>query len=235
MCLLIFVCFNLGVFTGCVVLLALSVLAPFFQYIPKASLSAVIIMSVLRMVDIKIVKKIWYTNRLDHIPFFVTFFVCFYQLDMGISCGIIIALIIMLYRHFVPRIEIQGREVCFVRFNGGLTYMGIEYFISKVRHAALLSEVKPDVVVIDCAAMPECDFTVTQGFSQIVQDCEVHNIKVILFNVEDRVKEMLLQGGLSVELFQDILDDELCQLLQARDNGLLSVNHSAPPLNIAYI
>ena len=217
MCLLIFVCFNLGVFTGCVVLLALSVLAPFFQYIPKASLSAVIIMSVLRMVDIKIVKKIWYTNRLDHIPFFVTFFVCFYQLDMGISCGIIIALIIMLYRHFVPRIEIQGREVCFVRFNGGLTYMGIEYFISKVRHAALLSEVKPDVVVIDCAAMPECDFTVTQGFSQIVQDCEVHNINVIFFNVQENIKQMLVDGGLPLKLFRNDLNEEYSGLLRPKN------------------
>ena len=217
MCLLIFVCFNLGVFTGCVVLLALSVLAPFFQYIPKASLSAVIIMSVLRMVDIKIVKKIWYTNRLDHIPFFVTFFVCFYQLDMGISCGIVIALIIMLYRHFVPRIEIQGREVCFVRFNGGLTYMGIEYFISKVRHAALLSEVKPDVVVIDCAAMPECDFTVTQGFSQIVQDCEVHNINVIFFNVQENIKQMLVDGGLPLKLFRNDLNEEYSGLLRPKN------------------
>ena len=217
MCLLIFVCFNLGVFTGCVVLLALSVLAPFFQYIPKASLSAVIIMSVLRMVDIKIVKKIWYTNRLDHIPFFVTFFVCFYQLDMGISCGIIIALIIMLYRHFVPRIEIQGREVCFVRFNGGLTYMGIEYFISKVRHAALLSEVKPDVVVIDCAAMPECDFTVTQGFSQIVQDCELHNINVIFFNVQENIKQMLVDGGLPLKLFRNDLNEEYSGLLRPKN------------------
>ena len=206
-----------GVFTSCIVLLALSILTPFFQYIPKAALAAVIITSVLRMVNVRIIKKIWQTKWIDVVPLFVTFFVCLYEIAIGISCGIAVALIIVLYRHFVPRIEIQGQEVCFVRFNGGLTYMGIEYFISKVRHAALLSEVKPDVVVIDCAAMPECDFTVTQGFSQIVQDCELHNINVIFFNVQENIKQMLVDGGLPLKLFRNDLNEEYSGLLRPKN------------------
>ena len=206
--------FYLGVFTGCVVILALSVLTPFFQYIPKPSLAAIIIMSVLRMVDVRIAKKIWQTNRIDIIPLLVTFFVCLYEIDIGIVCGIIVALMIVLYHHFVPKIELQGQEVCVIGVHEGLTYMGIEYLISQVRQNAVLSDVKPEVVVIECAAMPECDFTVLQGISQIIQDCKGCNITVVLSNVQDNVKQMLVNGGVPLESFEDDLNEEHSCLLK---------------------
>ena len=213
---LLTVCCNLGVFTGCVVLLALKLLSSCLQYIPKASLAAIIIVSVVQMVDVGIIKRIWQTNRTDVIPLVVTFFACLYKLDVGILCGIAVALVIVLYRHFVPRIEIQGREVCHVGVNGGLNYMGTEHFISQVRQNAVLSEVKPEVVVIECAAMPECDFTVLQGISQIVQDCKDHDVDVIFSNVQDNVKQMLVNGGLPMEPFKDYLDEEHCNLLSLK-------------------
>ena len=41
------------------VLLAISLLSPFFHYIPKTALSAIIIAAVLPMVDIRIVHRIF--------------------------------------------------------------------------------------------------------------------------------------------------------------------------------
>ena len=219
-----------GVFTSSLVLLALSILTPFFQYIPKATLAAVIITSVLRMVNIRIIKKIWQTRRIDVLPLLITFFVCLYEIAIGIMCGIGVAVVIVLYRNFVPRIETQGGEVCYVRVDGGLTYLGIEYFTSQVKQLVFFSDKKPDVVVIQCDAMLECDFTVTQGFSQIVQDCKDCDIKVVLFCVKDNVKLMLVNGGLPLDLFRDELAEEFCGSLKPNDNGLLNVNTAAPEI-----
>ena len=44
---------------GTIVLLAISFLSPFFQYIPKSALSAIIIAAVLPMVDVRIVYRIF--------------------------------------------------------------------------------------------------------------------------------------------------------------------------------
>lgn len=49
-------------FTGIIVLLTLALLTPYFYFIPRAALSAVIVCAVLHMVDIAILKKLWTTN-----------------------------------------------------------------------------------------------------------------------------------------------------------------------------
>ena len=54
-----------GVFTGGLVILALCVLTPWFYYIPKAALAAVIISAVIQMVDYKIVATLWRANSMS--------------------------------------------------------------------------------------------------------------------------------------------------------------------------
>ncbi len=117
--------------------LALGVLTPFFQYIPKAALGAVILSSVIHMVDYKIVKKIWHTKKTDLLPFVVTFCLCLYDIATGIVCGILTALLLLIYRLVVPRIEARQQEVTVIRINGGLSYVGIEYLISKIEEVRL--------------------------------------------------------------------------------------------------
>ena len=207
--------------TSCVVLLALSILTPFFQYIPRPTLAAVVIVAVLRTVNIRIIKKIWGIRKIDVIPLVVTFFACLYEIAIGIACGIAMALIILLYRHFLPRVRFQQGEPCYIKLDGGLSYMGVQYVITKVRECAILNVPKPETVIIDCTSMFECDFTVSQGFLQIVQDCEHNEINVILFNVRGNVKKMLISDGLSCELFQNEIDDDSSGLVINQDNGKL--------------
>ena len=52
-------------YVGSVVLLAIAVLSQFFHYIPKTSLSAIIIAAVLPMVDVRILYRI-FKIRGDH-------------------------------------------------------------------------------------------------------------------------------------------------------------------------
>lgn len=221
--------------TSCVVLLALSVLTPLFQYIPKATLAAVIIVAVLRTVNIRIIKKIWCVRKIDVLSLVVTFFACLYEIAVGIACGIAMALLILLYRQFSPRLDFQKGEVCYIKLDGGLSYMGVQFLITKVREAAILSEPKPETVIIDCTSMFECDFTVSQGFLQIVQDCQHDEIDVILFNVRSSVKKMLLNDGLSHELFRNAIDgDEFTALFDEdkASNGTTTLVISDPSVNM---
>lgn len=57
-----------GVYTATMVLLALTFLTPYFSYIPKATLAAVIICAVLFMVEVTITKMIWNINSKVSIP-----------------------------------------------------------------------------------------------------------------------------------------------------------------------
>lgn len=220
-----------GVVTSSVVLLALSILTQFFQYIPRATLAAVVIVAVLRTVNIRIIKKIWRVRKIDILPLIVTFFACLYEIAIGIACGIATALSILLYRHFLPRVEFQKGEICYVKLEGGLSYMGVQSVIAKVREVALLNVPKPEAVILDCVSMFECDFTVSQGFLQIVQDCEHDEVRVMFFNVRDNVKKMLISDGLPDELFRaDGFDGDFSEGLPNGKHRNSDVLQSGPML-----
>lgn len=48
-----------GLYTGLLVILSLVLFTPYFYYIPKAALAAVIIAAVVFMVEVKVVKPMW--------------------------------------------------------------------------------------------------------------------------------------------------------------------------------
>ena len=171
-------------------------------------------MALLRMVDFQMVKKIWRTNRVDLLSFFVTFFACLYQLQIGILCGVVMAMIVSLHRRFVPEVEIQGdgNGRCCFKLNGGLTYVGVEYFTSKVREKMFVNN-GPDVLILDCSTMFECDFTVTERLVQLYYDCRDGEIRLIFYYVRKDVQEMLEKAGLPAELFKDSVPGELSGLL----------------------
>ena len=48
-----------GLYTGLIVILALLFFTPYFFYIPRATLAAVIIAAVVFMIEVKVVKPMW--------------------------------------------------------------------------------------------------------------------------------------------------------------------------------
>ena len=179
-------------------------------------------MAVLRMVDFRIVKRIWQTNRIDLAPFFATFLASFYQLDIGILCGVVMAMFVFLYRRLVPEVEIQGDSNgrIHLKLNGGLTYVGVEYFTSKIREKALVHN-GPMVIVLDCSAMFECDFTVAEGLVQLYCECRDRETRLIFHGVHTYVLEMLTKAGLPAELFKTDLPGELSGLLNTPKKALV--------------
>lgn len=50
---------NIGCFVGMMTLLALSFLTPYFYYIPRSTLAAVLISAVIFIIDLKIIRLLW--------------------------------------------------------------------------------------------------------------------------------------------------------------------------------
>ena len=171
-------------------------------------------MAVLRMVDFRIVKRIWQTNKIDLVPLFATFFTCFYELDIGILCGVLIAIVVFLYRRLVPEIEILGEINGRYHFklHGGLTYIGVEYLTSKVREKTLVNN-KTIVIILECSTMFECDFTVTEGLVQLYNECTDRDVKLIFCDVRKDVRKMLQNADLPTELFKSDLPEDLGRVL----------------------
>lgn len=117
-----------GLFTGVVVLIATAFLGRVFQYIPKACLGAVIISAVLPMISVSAIREMWRLKRVDLVPYLVTFFGCFYSLEVGLACGFLVSLMLVLYRVANPAVETTSEDITVLKLNDGLLYPGMNIF-----------------------------------------------------------------------------------------------------------
>ncbi|CAH3816007.1 unnamed protein product [Pieris brassicae] len=97
-----------GFYTGFIVLLTLTLLTPYFYFIPRAALAAVITCAVLHMVEFQIVKKLWKTNKLDLLPLTSTFVSCLaLGIEVGLGCGVAVDVLLLLYYQSRPRLQLR--------------------------------------------------------------------------------------------------------------------------------
>ncbi|XP_053607161.1 sodium-independent sulfate anion transporter-like isoform X2 [Plodia interpunctella] len=127
-----------GLYTSIIVLLTLALLTPYFYFIPRAALAAVIVCAVLHMVDLDIVKRLWATSRLDIIPLVGTFLCCLgLGIEIGLICGVGVDVLLLLYYHSRPPLDVQYIDdpQCphyAIRPVGGLHFAGAERVRSKL-------------------------------------------------------------------------------------------------------
>nr|CAD7414014.1 unnamed protein product [Timema poppensis] len=118
-----------GLYTGVLILLALSLLTPYFYFIPKASLAAVIICAVIFMIEYEVVQPMWKSSResvsylavyqvhlfdskgsKDLIPTFATFLLCLMiGVEYGILVGVGINIVFLLYPSARPTIHVERK------------------------------------------------------------------------------------------------------------------------------
>ncbi|KAL7637612.1 UNVERIFIED_CONTAM: hypothetical protein RMT77_012341 [Armadillidium vulgare] len=163
-----------GLLTGAIVLVALAVLTPFFRFIPKATLAAVIICAVMHMFDYEIVKSLWRTKKLDVVHLLVTFFGClFIGLEWGILLGIGVNLLIMLFKIATPTVRVEHatfpRGNCpfiLVTPNNGMLYPNVMHIKGIILKAGLKEGNGTRPVVIDCSHIIDFDYTSCKGLAE---------------------------------------------------------------------
>lgn len=101
-----------GILTGLMVLLALSFLTPYFAFIPKASLAAVIISAVIFMIEYEVLKPMWRSSKKDLVSAFATFIFCLIiGVEFGILIGVAINIVFLLYPSARPSVHVDKAKV----------------------------------------------------------------------------------------------------------------------------
>lgn len=99
---------------GALVLLALGVLTPYFRYIPKAALSAVIISAVVFMIEYEVVKPLWRCNKRELLTGSVTFILSLIVgVEMGLLAGVVTDVAFVVQRAARPGLSINKTNVRF--------------------------------------------------------------------------------------------------------------------------
>ncbi|XP_065054787.1 sodium-independent sulfate anion transporter-like [Rhopilema esculentum] len=196
-----------GVFSALIVIMALQFITPVFQYIPITILAAMVIASVLSMVDLKMPQELWKTKKIELLPYMASFCACFYELEAGILAGTLMSLCYLLYKQMRPNVLIEQVEaaVSVLRVQGDLQFPSTEDLIGKLislhkpKNGTQKKSFEQMEIRIDFSNVFGIDHTVASALKKAIHELRRHGVKVTMVNVTDpRVKNILTKTGLTL-------------------------------------
>jgi len=221
-----------GIVTGVIVLIAMQFITGIMKYIPSAALSSIIIVSVLKMFNWRIVLKMWKVSKLDLIPWACSFFLCvLVGIEYGVGIGMGINVVILLYKTARPAHEIlvadsktgtyrpkvtggsqsiyempESQRVTIMRIGSSLFYSAGNHFKDAVREELSSSECK--VLVLDFSAVASIDFSGVQALLETADDCLKQDVAVVCCQMKTPV-----YNTLDTAHFWDQSDDDGVQVM----------------------
>ncbi|XP_039447034.1 sodium-independent sulfate anion transporter [Culex pipiens pallens] len=210
-----------GIYTGALVLLALGLLTPYFQFIPKAALSAVIISAVIFMIEYEVIRPLWKCNKRELIPGAVTFVLSLIiGVELGLLAGVLADLAFVVYRtarpHISAELETTSSEVPFIiiRPRHSLLYFpAVEWVRNGISKAIKSHGNIP--VVLDCRTVNEFDYTAATGLGALRKELDTKKIPLVVLGPSNEVRKMLretLKSSLLVASNEEELDAVLLEL-----------------------
>ncbi|XP_017784961.1 PREDICTED: sodium-independent sulfate anion transporter-like isoform X2 [Nicrophorus vespilloides] len=212
-----------GIFTGILVMFALTFLTPYFSYIPKATLSSVIICAVIYMVELKLSRLIWRINRIDFFPLLVTLVACLVlSIEIGIVIGIVVDLLLVLYYTSRPKIETEiikhekNFQYMKVVLVGTLFYSAAEFTRDKVLKM-ITSDSK--FLVFDCANLRKIDFTAAKCIDALIKDLNEWKPLVVFLRPKTEIDFILRKAITDANCYFIKNDNELDTLFDEKANS----------------
>ncbi|XP_030372597.1 sodium-independent sulfate anion transporter isoform X1 [Scaptodrosophila lebanonensis] len=222
-----------GFYTSALVLLALGLLAPYFQYIPKAALSAVIISAVIFMIEFEVIRPLWRCSRRELLPGAITFVM---SLGVGVEIGLLLGVgadvAFLVYRAARPVLSVSKLH----------TINGISYILVRPKHSSLyfpaiewvrtgiskaLSTHGTAPVVLDCAHVHDFDFTAARGMGSLHKELAKMNVPLFLMSAHKDIS-VLLKESTSINFPTIECPDDLECILEQTPDYELHLQVTAP-------
>ncbi|XP_025270448.1 sodium-independent sulfate anion transporter isoform X1 [Camponotus floridanus] len=183
-----------GIFTGGLVLLAVSLLTSTFYFIPKATLAGLIICAMYYMLDFPTYVLLWRAKKIDFFVMMLTLIPCvFLGLEYGILIGIVVNLIALLYYSARPIIEmkieqIDGETVIVVIPEEAVAFPAAERLRANIMRLSGESECN---VILDCKNLKRIDVTVAKIIKLLAKDLSVRGQSIVCSNCCESVNATL--------------------------------------------
>ncbi len=210
-----------SVFSALMVLLVLLFFTSALYHLPKPILAAVIMMAVFSLLNFQTIKDAWVANRLDGVTAVVTFIATLLfapNIQNGILTGIILSLMLFLYRTMKPHIAILGQDkqgvlrnarrfnlpklhpkLTAIRFDGQLYFANVAYFEESV---LFLVGNDPDlkVILVVCSGINGIDASGIEMLRNLLERLRQSGITLAFSSMKENVADVLQRTGLLEEI-----------------------------------
>ncbi|XP_060521728.1 sodium-independent sulfate anion transporter-like [Cylas formicarius] len=205
-----------GLVTCMMLLVSVALLTGVFKYIPKATLAAVITVSMFYLCEFHAAKVLWKTKKLDLIPYLVTITCCLLiSLEYGILIGIGTNMLFILYDSARPRLYIEksiivDNKVYIVQPKVALHFTSSEYLRQEILKDCIGDDA---TVVVDGKYVTSVDATIAKSFGDLLEDLVIRNQKLIFWNFSESVINICT--GDNQKLLDHFKNDDLENILKA--------------------
>jgi len=206
-----------AIVSGLVVGLTLLFLTPLFFYLPKAVLAAIIMVAVFGLLDFSVPKQLLKYSKRDLLILNVTLLVtAMVGIKEGILIGVILSLVMLIYRSTKPHIAILGNvpkthfyrnrkrfedvliddEILIIRFDAQLHFANTTYFKDKLQEFAAYKGDKLKVVIIDGESMNSLDSSAVYALNEIIDFFSAKGVEVVFTGLKGPVRDIINKSGL---------------------------------------
>lgn len=205
--------------SGLVVMITLLFFTPLLYHLPQATLAAVIILAVFNLIKFKPIKYAWKVQKHDAIVSVITFVLTLLwapHLEKSILFGVVLSLILYMYRTMRPRIAVLSMQsdgslgdaeanilqtcekISILRFDGPLFFANTGYFEEKVLER-IASKPELKFIIIDAEGINEIDATGEEMLHQLALRLHALGIEFLFCRTKKQVMDVFLRTGFASE------------------------------------
>lgn len=203
--------------SAALVALTLLFLTPLFYHLPHAILAAIIMVAVSGLIDTKYIFTLWKTNKVELGLLLATALVTVtFGMVPGIVSGIILSVLILLFKAANPHMALLGRvkgfseyrnlkrfedletweELMIVRVDVPFVFVNIQTIKERITNAALNREGKLKYVILDAGSMVHIDATGIVGVRELIDSLKEKEITLLFAEVIGPVRDALYKNDL---------------------------------------
>ena len=199
-----------------VVAITLSFFTQWFFYLPKAVLGSIIIVAVIQLIDIKYAIRL-YDSRKDEFAILLFTFILtlFVGISQGIIYGIILSLLLLVYRASKPHYAFLGRigstnyfqnierfpdevtvreDLIILKFDAQLFFGNIEFFKQLVFDAVKKNSKKIKGFIINARSINYIDSTAAEELVLIIKKLQKKDIRVMVVGAIDPSRDIIINS-----------------------------------------
>ncbi len=203
------------------VLLSLLFLTKFFFYIPKATLAAIILVSVFGLINFSEAKYLFSLRRRDFLVMIITFIgTLVFGVENGIFIGVILSFIFLQYYSSRPHIAelvnipgstyyrninrfpdaTQSEDYLIIRFDNQLYFGNSSYFKDSIQEYVSCRKPKPKFLILDNTNMHDIDSTGLHVLEDIYQYLNDLEVQLLIVGSIGPVRDFLKRAGFTDKL-----------------------------------
>ena len=206
-----------GIISATLVGLALLLFTQAFSYLPKAILASIIMVSIVKLVDIGYITRLFRANRLEFVILSVTFITTVLtSMVSGILTGIALSILRLIYQSANPHIAELGRlkghhefrnvkrfkdldqwpNILILRVDASLSFINIQYLKDYVLEAVKKADNHLDTLILDAGPMSNVDATAANGLRDLLEELHSKDIRFIICDLIGPVRDTFHRTGL---------------------------------------